>query len=321
MPSTTTMRLVDFLPLMGQQVQGWYGKLQTSSASGVDNTLISTDFGDRGFYDKSELLDHWVLTPFDTVARRIVGYEPDSHTVTLSAGAAIQFQDRLEFWLFRDEPARYLEALVQALMDNPNLYSMYQDHVVRIADDEENLPEGGVSLTTFTTPDGAWRRYSDRIEIWLPNFNEVSQVMFGSPVEASLFDGQDKNGVFYQYPNRNDWNYERTKQTLTLKEWFWERVVTLTVKAPEISAASLVFADMNDAFTLSIGNPSTASSVYPDGLTSQHISTIVSEAIAIWANALSQSATGERALELNRWETHHRNRAARNYPVPPPIRK
>ena len=165
------------------------------------------------------------------------------------------------------------------------------------------------------------------LEIWLPDFDKVVDVRLGSPITSSLFEGEDENSTYYTRLNRLRtleqpyWEWDDERETLTVSYDLWQRVVTMTVKEPELRAMDLVDADMTDAFTLSIGAPTTATSVYPDGLTSRRIMTLVNLAVAKWAQSASLRAEGTRALELNRWETHHRNLAERNYPLPHAVRR
>ena len=334
---TTPVALSDLLPLIARQTQGWFGKFATADASTTQGQFHCLGIGDRGVVAAEELVDHWVYFPSTGSAYRVTDYNPTTSIVNVRAASSLTPQANEPLWVFKDSPHELLDALLQVLAENPTLYSMYRDFVMHVYhEDAEHVSDQAQDLTVLTSWDtetytsGAWRKFPDRVELWLSGVESVVDINLGAAERGTGIEGLDDAAIDYlavhggwrfgELP-RNLWSWNVDNQVLMLPEWCWQRVVRMTTRTPGVSPTQIINTTLANASDVSLGNPRQAGDYYPDGLTAARIATITDLAVAHWLANQLPSLHGERNLETKRLETSLRNRAQESWPIPDPIRK
>ena len=328
MATKTAIPLINLLPPITKGCRAWRGEFVTSAGSATQGVLVCEGLRDRGYAHSRELAHHWVYMLDDGIARRVLGYTPDSDQLRVSAGSTFTPAEGERFWVMNESPHSFIEALGQMLAENPRLYTLDQDFILSITDNDElEISDQSQRLSDFSNWDlenptrGSWRRFLNHVEIWMAGVSQVLEVRVGAPIQGSTFDGYDETQAFDHLLPFDYWSWDAAASQLRLPDAIWGQTVLIAAEMEALRADELLGLTLENAQNLNIGGARTDQSVYGSGLASNQIAALVNLAIAKWLSNQQSKLTGEQNLETKRLETHLRNRAQELIPVPAPVFK
>ena len=323
MATKAAVPLINLIPPVAKRCRTWRGEFKTSSPSSEQGMLVCEGLRDRGFNSYPDIANHWIYEPDQGRARRVLGFDPETNRLEVSAGSTFEPGANVQFWVLTDSPHVFIEALAHCLSENPALYTLDQDYVLTLTDDDDRELSGqAINLNTFAGWDlanptrGSWRRFHNHIELWMAGVDRVLEVRGGAAIQGSTFSGYDGLQNFDYLVRSQDWSWDTGASTLRLPGYLWDQTVLITAELETFRADQLLALTLENARDLSIGSTRSASSIYGKGVDNLQIAALVDLTVATWLANQLPSLTGEQNLETKRLETSMRNRARELSPIP-----